>query len=913
MAQPTTSSRPYPQHRVVDVGLRDGSTVRIRPTLPTDLQAVFDFFAGLSDESLTKRFHGMHRPTIKELKPFVDIDYHRYFSLVAETTVGAEARIIALASYIRTGEKQAEMAIAVADDFQGRGVGSILLEHLCEAAAEDGIAVFLAEILFENYDMIHVIRDLKLPVAMRSSMGLVHAEFATAATPEAIEAFENREAVAATAAVSRFLKPRSVAVIGASRRRATISGEIFRNLLEGRFEGPVYPVNSNAQVVQSVAAYKTVTEIPGPVDLAVIVVPAREVLAVADECARKGIRALLVITSGFGETGADGLQLQNALLDIARRHGMRIVGPNCMGLVNTDPAVRLNATFAPVSPVPGRVAFSSQSGALGIAVMDRARALGLGISSFVSVGNKVDISGNDLIQYWEQDDSTDVMLLYLESFGNPRKFARIARRVAKKKPIVAVKSGRSKAGARAAASHTGSIVAEDIAVDALFNQAGVVRTETLEDLFDVASLLAHQPLPSGNRVAILTNAGGLGILCADACEAAGLSVPELAPETTTALKSLLPREASVGNPVDMIASATAEQYGESLQLLARDPRVESIIIIFIPPLVTRAEDVASALVEVAASVPDKTVLACFMGSQGINDQLTAGRTVIPSFTFPESAARALGKVTGYAAWKEGPDGTISELPDIDRAAAAQTAADLLRGGERWLEPPAVARLLEDYGIRSATSRTASSPDEVAKATDEIGGPVAVKIDSRSILHKTDVGGVRLNLATAEDAARAASEILESLGHQGLDSRIDGFLVQEMVSTEGAEMFVGMTLDPLFGPLVACGAGGTMVELLRDVSVRITPLTDVDVKEMLRSLKTWPLFEGYRGRPPLDAGALENLLLRVSALVEDLPHLAEIDLNPVLVSATGCVVLDARMKVATPPPQLPRGARTVPHR
>jgi len=902
---------PYPQHRVVDVGLRDGSTVRIRPVLPTDLDAVADFFAELSDESIGKRFHGMHRPNLKELKPFVDVDYHHYFSLVAETTIGTEKRIVAVASFVRTGEAQAEMAIAVADSFQGRGVGSILLEHLSEAATDYGIQVFLASILFDNYDMIHVVRDLKLPVVMKSSMGVVEAEFPTAATPEAIEAFENREAVAAVAAVTGFFKPRSVVVIGASRRRGTISGEIFHNLLEVGFEGPVYPVNANADVVQSVPAYKSVADIPGAVDLAVIVVPAAAVVEAARECADKGIRALLIISSGFAETGSEGQALQHALLETARQRGMRIVGPNCLGLVNTDPAIRLNAAFAPVYPLPGRVAFSSQSGALGIAVMARTRDLGLGISSFVSVGNKIDISGNDLIQYWEQDDATDVVLLYLESFGNPRKFARIARRVAKTKPIVAVKSGRSQAGARAAASHTGSIVAGDIAVDALFHQAGVVRTDTLEELFDVASLLAHQPLPDNNRVAILTNAGGLGILCADACEAVGLSVPELAAETAETLRALLPAEASVANPVDMIASATAEQYGESLRLLARDPGIDSIIVIFIPPLVTRAEDVAAALVDVAGAGAGKTVLTCFLGSHGIHEQLIAGRTVIPSFTFPETAARALGKVSHYAAWRAGPEGVIPQFSDIDRTSAAQAAAALLKDGERWLEPVAITRLLDDYGIRSASNRMAGTPEEVEAAAAEIGSTVAVKIDSRSIVHKTDVGGVRLNLTTPKAAAQAAADMLSSLQQKGLADQVEGFLVQEMVTSGGAEMFVGMTLDPLFGPLVACGFGGTMVELLRDVAVRITPLTDLDAGEMLRSLKTWPLFEGYRGQPPLSASALENLLLRVSTLVEDLPHLAEIDLNPVLVSEDDCVVLDSRMKLAAAPPPIPRGARTVP--
>ena len=899
----------YPHHRAVDVGLRDGSTARLRPVLPSDLYDVGDLFGRLSAESSRMRFHGVHRPSMEELRRFVEVDYRDVFGLVAEATVEGEPRIVALASYFTTGDEKAEIAIVVDDSFQGRGVGSILIEHLAEAASEAGVETLEALILSGNSEMIDVVRSLELPVERKLSMGVVHAEFPTTPTQEAIDAFESREATAAAAAVASFLKPRSVAVIGASRRRGTVAGEVFHNLLEGGFEGPVYPVNRNAPIVQSVAAFASVTNIPDPVDLAVIVVPADAVLGVANECAEKGVRGLLVITSGFAETDEEGARRQDALLDIARKHGMRIVGPNCMGLVNTDAAVRLNATFAPIAPGPGRLAFSSQSGALGIAVMERSRELGLGLSSFVSVGNKADISGNDLLQYWQQDAATDVILLYLESFGNPRKFARIARRVSRIKPIVAVKSGRSRAGARAAASHTGSIVAEDIAVDALFHQAGVIRTDTLEELFDVASLLAHQPLPASNRVAILTNAGGLGILCADACEAGGLDVPELALKTTNALQALLPPEASVANPVDMIASATAEQYREALQLLARDPKVDSIIVIFIPPLATKAEDVAAALVAGAGTIRDKTILACFMGGRGVQERLRFGGSVIPSYAFPEAAARALGKVTRYAAWRAAPDGEVPELSEVDRTGAAQLAAKLLTGGERWLEPVAVARLLDYYGIRSAASRVVRSPDEVAKAAAEIGGPVAVKIDSRTILHKTDVGGVRLDLKTPEQATLAATEMLRSLSRRDLDAQVDGFLVQEMVHSEGAEMFVGMTLDPLFGPLVACGAGGTMVELVRDVAVRITPLTDLDANEMLRSLKSWPLFEGYRGRDPLDARALEDLLLRVAALVEDIPHVSEIDLNPVLVSEQGCIVLDARLKITTPAPPTPRGART----
>ncbi len=905
----------YPKHREVDVALRDGSTIHVRPVLPADLHDVKQLFEAISAESSVLRFHGIRTPLIDELRRFVEVDYRDVMSLVATTARTGESRIVALASYFVAADGPAEVAVVVNDPYQGRGIGSILIEHLGEAAAEVGIETFEANVMARNTDMLEVLRESRLPLEESIQSAVVHAVFPTAPTPEAIEAFERREATAAAAALRLFFVPQSVAVIGASRKRGGIGGELFHNLVQAGFDGAIHPVNPTSDVVQSMAAYKSVLDVPGQVDLAVIVVPAARVVAVAEECGRKGVRALLVISSGFAETSLEGARRQQELLAVARRYGMRVVGPNCMGLLNTDPAVRLNATFASSMPGHGRLGFSSQSGALGIAVMDRAAELGLGLSTFISVGNKADISGNDLLQYWEQDPDTDVVLLYLESFGNPRKFARIARRVARSKPIVAVKSGRSKSGARAAASHTASLVAQDVAVDALFHQAGVIRTDTLEELFDVANLLAHQTLPSGRNVAILTNAGGLGILCADACEAAGLSVSELSPPTTTTLERLLPAEASAHNPVDMIASASAAQYGEALRILLADPTVHSVVVIFIPPLVTRAEDVAAALITVAAQNKHKPLLACFLGVHGIHESLIEGDTVIPTHAFPESAAKALGSVTRYAAWRERDQGSRPDFEDIDHAAGISLAGSLVEGGERWLKPDEVAALLGRYGILTATGVVVDSAEEVEKAAAEMGSPVAVKIVSPSILHKSDVGGVQLGLTSPALAGKAARSMLESLRAEGRDSEIEGFLVQEMVPTEGAEFFIGVTHDPLFGPLIACGAGGIMVEIMRDVAIRITPLTDVDAMEMLRSLKSWPLLEGYRGQPPLDSRSLEELLLRISVLVEDLPHIAELDLNPVLVrpSFGGSVVVDARVRVMRPKPASPLGSRTSPTR
>jgi acetate---CoA ligase (ADP-forming) len=697
-------------------------------------------------------------------------------------------------------------------------------------------------------------------------------------------------------AMQPFFRPRSVAVIGASRERGTIGAEVLHNLLAYEFNGPVLPVNAKASVVQSIIAYPTVEDVPGPVDLAVIAVPRNAVLGVAQSCGRKGVRALVVISSGFAEVGGDGVVRQEELLRACREYGMRLIGPNCMGILNTEDDVRLNATFAPEPPPTGRVAFMSQSGALGLSIIDHASALGLGLSTFVSVGNKADISGNDLIRYWAQDEHTDVILLYLESFGNPRKFSRIARRVAREKPIVAVKSGRSAAGARASGSHTGALLAaSDVTVDALFRQTGVIRTDRLEEMFDVAALLASQPLPRGRRVGILTNAGGPGILCADACEAEGLEIPALSDETQAALRAVLPLEASVGNPVDMIASASADQYREALGIIGRDPRVDAIVVIFIPPLVTRPEDVASAIVAGAREFAGvKPVLTVFMQARGVPDELRGSDLHLPSYAFPEDAATALARVARYAEWRARAIEPSVALPDLRREDARAVVESASGRNEEWLTSEDVWTLLNCYGIPVLRQRIVSGVEEVSAAAAELGGPVALKAIAPGLLHKTEAGAVRLGLSTA-DVAAAAREMDSRLRNAGMVP--SGFLLQRMASP-GVEMIVGVVHDRQFGPVVACGAGGVLVELLKDVSVRLAPLSRRDAEEMVRELRSFPLLTGYRGSAAGDVAALVDTIVRVSALVEDLPQIAELDLNPVLVHASGVTVVDARIRVTT---------------
>jgi acetate---CoA ligase (ADP-forming) len=702
-------------------------------------------------------------------------------------------------------------------------------------------------------------------------------------------------------ALEPLLRPRSVAVIGASRRRDSIGGAILHNLIEQGFQGPVYPVNPNATHVQSIAAYPSVTAIPGPVDLAIIVIPADHVLEAALACGEKGVKALVVISAGFRETGEEGLKRELALLEVVRRHGMRLVGPNCLGILNTDPKVSLNATFAPVSAVPGRVGFSSQSGALGLAILDYARKLNLGISQFVSVGNKADVSGNDLIEFWEKDPGTDLILLYLESFGNPAKFTQLARRVARTKPIIAVKSGRTPGGSRAATSHTGALAGSDAAVNALFHQSGVIRTDTIEELFDTAMLLASQPIPSGPNVAILTNAGGPGIMATDACESAGLALAKLETKTVKGLKTFLPAEASVKNPVDMIASADAPSYERSLRLLVQDKNVDAVIVIFVPPLVTGAEDVAHAILA-GASGSKKPVLSCFMGSHGVPESLRSLQEGhIPSYAFPESAAQTLARAVSYGIWRNKPAGKTPAITGVNTERAREVITRALDGGKpgqsRWMKPDAIEELLRAYGIRTSGGRAALNRGEAASAAKSVGFPVAMKVRSPEVLHKTEVQGVRLDLASEEEAARAFDQIKAALVRANPSARFEGVTVERMVRG-GIETIVGMTRDPLFGPVVLFGLGGVTAELLRDVSLRVAPLTDRDAEEMVREIRGFPLLEGFRGAPPANVPSLVDLLHRVSRLATDLEEIAELDLNPVvaLPGEAPCVALDARVRL-----------------
>jgi acetyl coenzyme A synthetase (ADP forming)-like protein len=875
----------YPAHLESDVVLRNGRTLRIRPVRPDDAEGLKRMFGNLSRDSLYSRFFDMR--TAEEALRYspVDVDYVRDFGVVGE--VGDE--IIAVAHYFAFARRPdtAECAFTIADRYHGCGIGTKLLEKLAEVARANGITRFEAEVLPENQRMLDVFLCSGFDATSRSSEGSIHVTFPIAPTEASASVAAERSQKAAYASMKPIFAPQSIAVVGASRDPGHLGTTILHNLRNTGFRGSLYAVNPNATEIDLIPCFPSLRSIEGPVDLAVVAVPARHVEAVVDDCVAKGVRALVVITAGFGETGAAGREAELRIVEKVRAAGIRMVGPNCMGVINTDANVRMHATFSGIWPPSGNVAMSSQSGALGLAILDYARSIGIGFSTFISVGNKADVSGNDLIQYWAEDPNTDVMLLYLESFGNPRKFGEIARRVGRKKPIVAVKAGRSASGARAASSHTGALAQSDAIVRDLFKQAGVIRTDTLEELFDIASLLANQPLPIGRRVAIMTNAGGPGILAADACEAAGLTLSPLSDATTAALRAFLPSAASVGNPIDMIASATPDQYARTLKLLLADPNVDSVIIIYIPVLPTDAEVVARNIREVASEPHgDKTLVATFMSSGGAPAVLAP----VPAFAFPERAVNALARATSYAEWRRRPIGSMTKLDDVDADQLRVVIERKLAAGGGWLDPLDTIALLHAARIPSALAEQVTSVFDAVQAAMRMGFPVVVKALGPTLLHKSDAGAVKLNLQDEREVRESYLELQSRLG-----DAMTGALVQQMIPG-GVEVMLGATQDPTFGHVVVFGAGGTLVEVLSDVAFRIHPLTDLDAEDMVSEVRTAKLLRGVRGAKPADVAALHDILMRLSALIEICPEIRELDINPLKVLEQGAIVVDARVRI-----------------
>jgi acyl-CoA synthetase (NDP forming)/RimJ/RimL family protein N-acetyltransferase len=877
------SSSAYPAHWEADVVLSDGATAHLRPIRPDDAQRLVAFYGRVSDESKYFRFFVPYpKLSDADVRRFTNVDYDSRVALILLT--GQD--MIAVARYERIDSVQAEVAFLVEDAHQGRGVGTVLLEHLAQVARECGVGRFIAEVLPQNHKMITVFSEAGYTLSSRIDDGVVHVEFEIEPTEYSLDVMIAREHRAEARSIRRLLEPASVAVIGASRSREKVGHVLIRNLVDAGFTGRVYAVNPGASAVTGVPAYPTIRDVPGPVDLAVIAVPAEAVTDVVLDCAAKGVRGLVVVSAGFAETGPEGRRRQSELVRIARSNGMRVVGPNCIGIVNNDPAFSLNASMAAVLPLHGRVGFFSQSGALGVAILESVANRGLGMSTFVSAGNRADVSGNDLLQYWQDDPATEVVLLYLESLGNPRKFSRLARRVAATKPVVAVRSGRSTQGVPVGHA-VAPTTAPSAAYDAMFRQSGVIQVDTLAEMFDVAQVLAFQPLPTGRRVAVVGNSDSLGLLAADAATSSGLDV--------------------VGDPADLGPAASAIDFERALAGLIDDPAVDSVIVVYAPTVQSTRAVVVARVLAAVASGGAKPVVTTFLGSGGVPEALrvldaneTPARGSVPSYPSPEEAARALAHATSYATWLNQSRGFVPDVAGCDTATARQIVADVLtdqpEGGS--LPVDALRRLLAAYGITFLEMVPAKTVDDAVEAGERLGWNVVLKSTAPRLRHRPDLADVWRHIDTADEMRDAWATMERTIAEPDEAE----FVVQPMATT-GVPVAVRTAEDARFGPVVSFGVSGVTTELLGDRSFRIPPLTDVDAVEMIREVKAAPLLHGYRGGIVADLGAAADLLHRVSRLADDLPEVADLDLDPVLVASHGLAVVNASARIA------PTGART----
>jgi acetyl coenzyme A synthetase (ADP forming)-like protein len=881
-----------------DALLADGTVVQLRPIQPADAAALERFHATLSPETIRRRFFTPHpRLSAAELERFTVVDHRDREALVA--CIAGE--IIGVARYEGLpGTRDAEAAFVVADRWQGSGVGTLLLEHLGARGRDNGLERFVAETLGDNRRMLDVFAHSGLAPTTSWQDGVVHLVMALAPSPASTAALEAREHTSEAHSIQRLLEPRSIAVIGASPRPGTVGHEIVRSLVEGGFTGTVHPVNRRGETVAGIHASSSVEAIEGSVDIAVVAVPSDGVAPAVAECARKSVHGLVVVSGGFAETGPEGAERQREVAMIARRHGMRLIGPNCVGVVNTDPAYSLDATFGAIRPTAGRVALASQSGAVGIAVLNAATRAGIGISSFVSLGNKADISSNDLLQYWEDDPRTAVICLYLESFGNPTKFARLARRVGQSKPIVAVKSGRTPAGRRAASSHTAALASDDTVVDALFRQCGVLRVETIDELLDTALVLADQPLTGGSCLAIIGNSGGPAIMAVDACAGSSVELAELSAATRDRLGSELPAGTITANPVDLLGGAGPSVYAHAIAIVMDDPGVDALMVIYAPTLVSDPEAVASVVTEAAESAA-KPLVAVLTGRD--RSVLASPRVGgVPVFGSVEPAVAALGRTMDYAAWRRRPVDPVPELAGIDRRRAHEIVAEILRESPagRWVEPALTDALLRTYGVSLVATEVVHDLRGARAAARRVGYPIALKASGPTLVHKTDVGGVVLGVRGPAALARAWETMTSEVGAAMTDA-----IVQRMAE-HGVETLVGAVRDPTFGPVVVFATGGTAAELIGDRVVRAAPLSRRDARDAIRALRCAPLLTGYRGSTPVDMEALEDVLLRVAFLSAEVSELAELDLNPVIATPSGAIVVDAKLRIAPSPL---RGATT----
>jgi acyl-CoA synthetase (NDP forming)/GNAT superfamily N-acetyltransferase len=847
---------------------------------PGDKELLVEFYSRVSEESKYYRFFSpMPVLSEKDVSRFTEVDYVDRVAFI----LTLRGRMIAIGRYDVVKPGRAEVAFLVEDAYQGRGIGQLLLEHLAQAARERGISKFVAEVLPDNSRMIQTFRDAGYKVASGYEDGVISLEFPIEVTDTAIGVLAAREHEAESASIHRFFNPRSVAIIGASRRQETVGQLIVRNLVTGDFTGRVYVVNPNTSAVSGMPAYKSVAEIPDEVDVAIVAVPAEAVQEVVLDCAAKGVHGLVVISSGFAETGDEGRRRQRRLVGLSRSYGLRLIGPNALGIINTDPQVSINASLAPIMPPRGRAGFFCQSGALGSAILEKVNNRGLGLTTFVSAGNRADVSGNDLLQYWEEDESTEVVMMYLESIGNPRKFSRIARRVSQRKPIVAVRSGRTTQGVPMG-QMVRRIAAPPQAVDAMFKQAGIIQVDTLEDMFDVAQLLAHQPLPRGRRVAIVGNSDALGLLAADAAAGVGLAV---------------------NKQVALPAEPSPDDFEDALDAAIDDPDVDAVVAVYIPPLNVSGDEIANVLAAVGEQ-SDKPLVTSFLGTEGVPELLrvpdvagsTAGRGSVPSYSSVESAVRALARVVEYAVWLRTPESPVG--PDTDEQGDVIAARQLVRemlsenpgGGE--LGRDQVTRLLATYGVELWPSRAVSTPEEAVDAAADFGWDVVLKATGDHLRERPDQAHVVSHIASAEEMVDAWRGLASAVGDPDPEGG-SGFVVQRN-ARPGVPITIRTTEDPLFGPVISFGMAGPLSELVGDRSYRIPPLSHRDAATMVREVKAAPLLFGYRGADVVDVDEVERLIRRVAQLQNDLPQISMLELGLVLVGVEGAAVLSATARL-----------------
>jgi acyl-CoA synthetase (NDP forming)/RimJ/RimL family protein N-acetyltransferase len=878
--------------------LTDGTTVLIRPARPADTEAVRAMHAAMSPDNLYLRFFSMSpRNAQAEATRVCREPGPDHAALLA----WLGDRLVGVASYEPEPKRgTAEVAFAVPDDMHGRGIATLLLEHLVSVGRERGLYAFTAQALAENQPMLTVFADAGLPVHRKMADGVIELTFPIPSADDDrtldgyLDSVAARESRADVASLQHLLRPASVAVVGASRRRGTVGREILHNIVTGGFAGAVYPVNPRATSLEGLHCLASVEELPEQVDLAVLAVPAAAVVDVAEHCGRRGVRSLVVITSGLGASGPD-------LLAVCRRHGMRLVGPNCFGVA--VPPLGLDATFAAARPAPGVAGLVVQSGGIGISLLEHLSTLGVGVSSFTSVGDKYDVSSNDMLTWWEQDGQTKLAVLYVESFGSPRKFARTARRVGQRMPVLTVVGGRSAAGQVAAASHTAAAATPLVTQEALFGQAGIIAVTGLGELVEVAALLAAQPLPAGERVAIVTNAGGAGVLAADACGDHGLRVPVLSAATRRRLASLLPSGGAVTNPVDTTAAVTQDAFRACLEAVAADVGIDAVLAVAVPTAVADlTEAVCSSHVAkpLAAALLDQRETVRLLPRGERHGSRPAVPAAIPAYAFPESAARALGQATRYRAWRARRHGRVPELNGLRTVDAKAQVTAFLRANPEggWLPQQAARDLLGCYQIPLVPTRSAVGEEGAVQAAAGFGGPVVLKAEAAGLVHKTEAGAVKLGLHGEAEVRAAYEELSGAFG-----ARLTRVLVQPMLSG-GVEVLVGVVQEPVFGPLVVFGLGGVATEVLGDHAARLTPLTSADADDLIHGVHAAPLLFGHRGTQPVDTTALADVLLRVSRLASDLPEVAELDLNPVVATAGGAQAVDARIRVTPAQPQDP---------